>query len=219
MVLIEDWSKYPVDDLKIYFYDTFLSVDQFEEQTNLTGFIVKKPTEIKMSGGVTANSYALLNYKGNYFNPKYSEALFKLHLNSKQDIIAFWGFKESLDPPTDPMIENHAGFLIMDDTVYLTTGDGVNQQKTPIVTIDVTKVYEYKIKFNKFYYKPLPQIESYLGMPTIDRVERTWRHLQTNSNYPPSDQVHYLMIYIGNSVTAQKLLYLNKVIYKEEYAD
>lgn len=208
-----------IEDLKIYFYDTFLATDQFEEETTGTGYIVKKPSEIKMSGGVTSGSSAFLNYKGIFFNPKYAEAIFKIHLSSKDDVVAFWGFKSSLNAPIDPMTESHVGFLIMDNKVYLSSADGYNQQKTEIGTIDVTKVYEYKIKDNAFYYKPLPQIESYLGLPYFDRVERTWRHLQTNTNYGPEDKVHYLVLYLQNNTLLQNFLYINKVIYKEEYAD
>ena len=207
------------EDLKIYFYDSFLSSDQFDEETNGTGYITIKPTEILLHGGVTSNSYALLNYSYNNFNPVYAELILKLHFASKTNIIAFVGFKETLDEPTDPMTESHLGIFIKDNKFYFSSANSLSQQKVEIPTIDVTKVYEYKLTNNSLYYKPLPQAESYLGLPTFTTAERVFHHLQNNSTYPPEDKVHYLVFYIKNTSTSARYIKLYKVIYKEEYAD
>lgn len=208
-----------IEDLKIYFYDSFLSEDQFNILDGGSGYVEIKPTYLKMSCGVTKSSYAHINYDGKFFNPLYAEAVFKLQLNTKTDMIAFWGFKDSLDAPTANMTESHAGFLIADNKIYLSTADGDNQQKVEINTIDVTKMFEYKIRYNEFSYKPLPEIEMQLSLPTIISVDRVWKLLQTNSNYPPENQSHYLVAYIGNNATTGKYLYINRIIYKEQYAD
>lgn len=208
-----------IEDLKIYFFDSFLNSDQFESLTSGDAYYNHAPTDLLLNAGTVENSYIRLNYIGNNYNPLYSEIVFKLNLSSKDNIFAFWGFKKTLDAPTENMTESHAGFMIINNKVYLTTADGDNQQKVEIVTIDITKVYEYMIKFNQFSYKPLPQVEIYLGMPSISRVARVWKLLQTNSTYPPENEVHYIMMYLQNKTIIQKTLNINRIIYKEEYAD
>lgn len=208
-----------IEDLKIYFYDTFLSTDQFDEEVSGTGYIHKNPCEIKLHGGVTSGSTARINYKTVFGNPRYGELIMKMILSSKENIIAFWGFKETLDPPALDMVESHAGFLIINNKIYFSTGDGYNQQRVEVVTIDTTLMYEYKIKFNEFYYKPLPQVIDYLGIPTVTRVEREWKLLQTNSTYVPENETHYIMIYLENLTTTTKYINVDRIIYKEEYAD
>lgn len=208
-----------IEDLKIYFYDTFLSTDQFDTETIGTAQILFRPSDTKISAGVTQNSYALVNYKGISFNPLYSEIIFKLRLNSKRDLVAFWGFKSTLSEPTLNMTESHCGFLIYNNKTYFTSADGYTQQLVEVNTIDPTLMYEYKIKYNEFYYKPLPQVETYLGLPSVRAVDRVWKLLQTNSIYAPENKTHYIMIFIKNKTTTEKYISLNRVIYKEEYAD
>jgi len=219
--------KSAIEDLKIYFYDSLLSTDQFESEKEGTAYITYKPTEIKISAGVTSDSYSYLYYNGSFFNPKFSEFVAKLKLNSFSDCFIFFGFKESLDVPTTTMDESHAGIMIETSAgvpkLYFTTGrvyDGAyDQQKVEINTIDPTMMSEFKINYNKLYYRLLPYIISYLGVPTIQKQDREWSLLQTNNNYPPEDETHYLVFYIKNLTTTEKYILLNKVIYKEEYAD
>jgi len=212
-----------IEDLKIYFYDTFLSTDQFEEEIVGTGEILYKPADIKVSAGVTSLSSAFLNYKGIFANPHYGELIFKLRVNTKENVLAFWGFKESKNDPTYDMVESHCGFMIATvnniPKIFLTSADGNTQQRVEVATIDPTLMYEYKIVYNKFYYKPLPQVISYLGLPTIKSVDRSWKLLQTNDIYPPEDKTHYIVVFIKNTAITEKYLRLNRIVYKEEYAD
>ena len=208
-----------IEDLKIWFYDSFLSKDQFQSVKYGTGDITFKPTEIKVSAGITTDSYSYLYYNNIAFNPKYSELILKLNINSKINVKAFWGFKKTLTEPSLNMTETHAGFLIINNKMYITSADGENQQKAQIVGFDPTKIYEYKIKYNKFYYKPLPQVITYLGLPYIERVKREWKLIQINSTYPPEDETHYIFVYVKTSEPSEKYILLNRVIYKEEYPD
>jgi len=208
-----------IEDLKIYFYDSMLTSEQFEADTGGTGYITPKATEMKMSAGVTSESFAWINYVGPYFNPLYAELILKLKLNSKRDMFAFWGFKEGLGNPTFNMIESHTGFMISNNKLYVSSANGYTQQRVEIMEIDPTLMYEYKIKNNEFWWKPLPQIETYLGLPSIRRVERIWKLLQRNTNYPAIDEAHYIIIFVSNLTITEKYLLLNRIIYKEVYAD
>jgi len=208
-----------IEDLKIYFYDSMLTSEQFEADVGGTGYITPKATEIKMSAGVTSGSFAWLNYAGPYFNPLYSEIILKMKLNSKENVFAFWGFKETLADPTLNMTESHAGFMISGSKLYVSSADGYTQQRVEILAIDPTLMYEYKIKYNEFWYKSLPQIETYLGLPSIRRVERIWTLLQRNTNYAPENMTHYIVLFVSNLTITEKFLLLNRIVYKEEYAD
>lgn len=212
-----------IEDLKIYFFDSFLSTNQWTENSSGTAYITKKVSNILMHAGVTSGSIAKLYYNHINFNPQYSEIVMKMSFHSKQDIFAFWGFKETIADPTPDMVESHSGFMIDNGKFYISTGDGVAQQKVEIVTVDVTKMFEYRIKYNEFSYNPLPITETYLEMPEVPSFPptpfREWKVIQTNYDRVPLDQVHYIMFYLKNLSIGAKYLNLNRVIYKEEYAD
>jgi len=176
---------------------------------------------------VTANSTCKTNYNIPYFNPLYAEAVWKCRVNSIDDVYAFFGFKETtadpIFPSIGPMVESHAGFMLDDGKLYASVGNGTDQQYIEIVGIDMTRVQNYKIEYNKFYIQPLPVTETVLSLPTIlttfPEIKRVWKLMTTLSNYPPINQNHYIVHYIKNSVGADKKIIFNRFIYKEVYAD
>lgn len=140
-------------------------------------------------------------------------------MNSMDDCFCFFGFKETLTEPTYNMVESHAGFMISGGKLYASVADGDHQQRVEIVGIDCTRVQNYKIAYNKFYIQPLPVVEEMLGLPEIISIERIWKLYTTLSNYPPENQVHYIVQYIKNTVNSDKFIRFNRFIYKEIYAD
>jgi len=206
-----------IENLRYYLHDNFLTSEQFKILTQEDAYMENKTCELKLGTGLKESGSILLSYDNPIFNPKYGELLVKLRLTSKDDVVAYWGFKQNLTEPTETMIESHAGFLLINGKLYATTGNGSNQQKVQIQGLDLTKFYEYKIVYNKFYLAPLPEVLTYLGTPIIKKVPYEFRLLQTNSTYPPKDQVHYLVFFIKNTTATEKLLYLTKLIYKEKY--
>jgi hypothetical protein len=212
-----------IEDLKIYFFDSFLSTEQIEESVTINGYNNWKIGEIVMSTGVGQNGSSHIFYDNKIFNPKYSELIFKLRMNSIENVKAFFGFRSNITEPEKTMTESHVGILIDSGKVYFTSAsEDINnpgQQITEITGLDMTKVYEFKIAGDKLFIKPLPQVESYLGMPTIKRVEREFKLVMQNSTHGPDDQYHWITLFIKNTTNAEKLLYLNRIIYKEEYPD
>lgn len=207
------------EDLNKYLYDEYYSTEMLEQQTLITGDIQRKIFELTLSTGVTHKSVAMTNYNIPYFNPLYAEAVWKCYMDSMKDCFAFFGFKESLLEPTYEMVESHSGFMIHDGKLYASVADGYTQQKVEIIGIDLTRVQNYKIEYNKFYIQPLPVIEEQLGLPMILSIKRIWKLKTTLSNFPPENKVHYIVQYIKNNINANKVIKFNRFIYKEVYAD
>jgi len=212
-----------IEDNKIYFEDSFLSTETIEEVTTQDAYTNWNLAEIQMSTGVASTGSDFIYYSSKAFNPTYGELTFKLRMSSAADCFAFFGFKENLTAPTEVMAESHIGIMISGGKLYLSSASEdihhAGQERLEIVGLDMTKVYEFKIAGNKVYYKPLPQVEVYLGMPTIKTAVREWHLLGELSNYTPDNQVHYICLYIKNTTGTEKLIYLNRIIYKEAYAD
>lgn len=208
-----------IEDLKIYFYDMFLTTESILERLTGDAYNEWRAGEIIMSTGIPEGGSSHLHYDNQIFNPTYAEIIFKLRLSSIADMKGFFGFRSNLTEPTIDMVESHAGILMDSGKIYFSSGDGYSQQRVEIVGLDIKKIYEFKIAFDKLYIKPLPQVEQYLGLPTIRRVERVWALVQQNSTYPPDDRYHWITLYMKNKVSAEKLLYLNRIVYKEEYPD
>lgn len=215
------------EDLNKFLYDNYYSIDSLDLTTTNTGYLRTNIFELSQETGVTANSICMINYNLNYFNPLYAEAVWKCYMNSMDDVKAFFGFKETLAEPIVPsdgaMIESHSGFIIDEGKLYASVGDGTEQQYVEIIGIDVTRVQNYKIEFNKFYIQPLPVTETALSLPTIlstfPEIKRVWK-LQTQlTNYPPINQVHYIVQYIKNNIGEDKRIIFNRFIYSEVYAD
>lgn len=207
------------EDLNKYIYDNYYSTENITPITTLTGYLYSKIFELEHSTGVTANSVCMTHYNLNYFNPIYGEAVWKCYMSSEDDVFAFFGFKETLSQPTLNMVESHAGFMVNNGKLYASAADGDTQQRIEIIGIDLTRVQNYKIEYNKFFIQPLPKIEEALGLPEILSVERVWKLKKTLSNFPPINQVHYIIQYIKNSVNADKRIKFNRFIYSEVYAD
>jgi hypothetical protein len=207
------------EDLNKYIYENYYSTINLNEVLTGTGILNYKIFEASLETGVLANSTCMINYNQPYFNPYYAEAVWKCYMNDEDDSFVFFGFKETLAAPTYAMIESHAGFMVYQGKLYASVADGYTQQRVEIVGIDMTRVQNYKIAYNKFYVQPLPVVEEALGLPTVYSVDRKWKLMTTLSNFPPINQVHYIVQYIKNLVGIDKRIYFNRFIYKEVYAD
>ena len=193
-----------------------------------TGFLDVKQFQMMMETGIAANSSIMINYNIPYFNPLYGEAVWKCYMNSMDNCFAFFGYKETtatpIPPSVGPMVESHAGFIIDEGKLYASVADGTEQQKVEIIGIDTTRVENFKINYNRFYIEALPQVESELGIPgvltTFPLIKRKFVEVTQLSNYPPINQVHYIVHYISNQTNnLNKRIYFNRFIYKEVYAD
>ncbi len=215
------------EDLNKFVYDNYYSTETLNETVTSTGFTRTHIFELSQETGVTQNSINLIYYNQPYFNPLYGEAVWKCYMNSMDDCYAFFGFKETtaepIFPSIGPMVESHAGFIIDQGKLYASVGDGTSQQIVELVGIDLTRVENYKINYNRFAIQALPQVESELGIPgilsTFPLIKREFVEMTQLSNYPPINQVHYIVQYIKNSVNQDKRIIFNRFIYKEVYAD
>jgi hypothetical protein len=211
------------EDLNKYLYDEFYSTEQIDELTTQTAGVTTNIFEMMLSTGVTANSICETYYNLNYFNPLYGEAVWKLYMNSMQNVKAFFGFKkttaEPVFPSVGPMVESHAGFMVDSGRLYASVGNGYSQQRVEIYGIDMTHVENYKIAYNRFSIMPLPVIEEELGLPEIYSIDRKWKEMTALSDFPPANEVHWIMQFIKNTTGAAKYLKINRFIYKEVYAD
>lgn len=212
------------EDLKTFIYDNFYSTEHLELTTAVTGFLINKITEMRLTTGSTLGSSCMTNYDIANFNPLYAEAVWKGYASSMDDCFIFWGFKETLNAPTFDMTESHAGFMIEDGKIYASVADGDEQQRVELIGIDVTRVENYKIAYNRFFIEPLPAIEEQLGLPgvltTFPYIKREWVEVTQLTNYPPENQVHYIVQYINNGANnLDKKMTFNRFIYKEVYAD
>ncbi|MBA7636775.1 hypothetical protein ES703_44403 [subsurface metagenome] len=207
------------ESLNKYIYDEYYSTEQLNLTVTNTGYLRKHIFELSQETGVTENSICLTNYNLSYFNPLYAEAIWKCYMNNADDSFVFFGFKKTLAEPTFAMIESHAGFMVNEGKLYASVADGDTQQKVEIIGVDLTRVQNYKIQYNKFSVMPLPKIEVALGLPKVLSVDRVWKLQTTLSNFPPENQVHYIVQYIKNFVGADKRIIFNRFIYKEVYAD
>ena len=215
------------EDLNKFLYDNYYSTEMLNETVTGTGYTRPFIFEFSQETGVTQNSTNLIYYNQPYFNPLYGEAVWKCYMNSMENCYAFFGFKETTAEPIFPsvgaMVESHAGFMIDRGKLYASVGDGTSQQYVELVGIDVTRVQNYKINYNRFFIQALPQIQSELGLPgvltTFPLIKRRFVEITQLSNYPPINQVHYIVQYIKNSVNQDKKIIFNRFIYKEVYAD
>ena len=212
------------EDLKTYIYDNFYSTEHIELTTTVTGFLYNLIGEMRLTTGVTTGSSCMTNYDIANFNPLYAKAVWKCYTNSMDNCFAFWGFKESLSAPTFDMTESHAGFMIEDGKLYASVADGDEQQRVEIIGVDARRVENYKIEYNRFFVEPLPAVEVSLGLPgvltTFPYIKREWVEITQLTNYPPTNNVHYIVQYIENGKNnLNRILTFNRFIYSEVYAD
>lgn len=211
------------EDLNKFLYDNYYSTEQLNETVTGTGNTGVHIFELSQETGVIQNSINMIYYNLPYFNPLYGEAVWKCYMNSMDDCFVFFGFKETTAEPTWVMTESHAGFMVYEGKLYASVADGTEQQRVEIVGIDLTRVENYRINYNRFYIEALPQVESELGIPgiltTFPLIKRKFVEITQLSNYPPINQVHYIVQYIKNSINADKRIIFNRFIYKEVYAD
>ena len=211
------------EDLNRFLYDNYQTTETLDLTVTGAGYLRNKLFELGQETGVTQNSICQTNYNYNYFNPLYAEAVWKCYMNNMDDCFVFFGFKETAAAPTSDMIESHSGFMVEDGKLFSSVADGTTQQKVEIVGIDLTRVENYKINYNRFAIQPLPEIEETLGIPgvltTFPSIKRGWNEMVVLSNYPPINQVHYIVQYIRNTTNVDKRIIFNRFIYKEVYAD
>lgn len=207
------------EDLQYYIYDNYLGTENLIYDSTYTGAVTAKLCELKISSGVVQDSLAVCYYDPVIFNPLYSRAVWKLRIDEPDDCFVFVGFKETINEPTFEMTESHAGWMFKDGHVYVSVADGYTQQRIEVIGIDPVRWMNYAIEYNKFSAMPLPIVEEALSLPTIISVERVWKLMHTLTNYPPINQVHYVVHSIKNSTNYEKNLYVQRFIYREVYAD
>jgi len=207
------------EDLNKYLYDNYYSIESIDLTKTGSGYLKQNIFELSHETGAVANSTCMTNYNLPYFNPLYSEAVWKCYMNNADDSFVFFGFKETVAEPTLAMVESHAGFMVSGGKLYASVGDGSTQQRVEIVGIDLIRVQNYKIEYFNFSIQPLPVVEEALGLPTVYSIDRKWKLMTSLSNFPPINQVHYVVQYIKNLVGADKKIIFNRFIYKEVYAD
>jgi hypothetical protein len=207
------------EDLNKYLYDEFYSTENIESITTNQATVITNIFECEINTNNISGSIAAAFYNLNYFNPLYGEAVWKLRLNSMDDCFVFFGFKDTIAEPTFSMVESHAGYMVSGGKLYASVADGFTQQRVEIGGIDMIKVENYKIEYNKFSIEPLPVIEEELGLPTIYSIDRKWKEMTMLSNYPPQNKVHWIIQHIKNTTNQAKYIKINRFIYKEVYAD
>jgi len=214
-------------NLKIWQHDTFLSSEQLQQATNQTGYVTVGLQDALLDTGVQALSYARLNYFNALFNPLYGKLLLKLHISSKDNVFAFFGFKKTLDAPAFDMTESHAGFILYNGALYFSTGDGAipsaHQQRTVIQDCDVTRWLVFKVEENKGMYYSLPYTVPFFDKDVLPGLKqgiiRKWSPVYQNGAVRPEDVAHYLVFFIRNSVGASKQMRLQFINYSEVYPD
>ncbi len=212
------------EDLNKFLYDNYYSTETLSETVTGTGFTRSKIFELSQETGVTSNSINLINYDYPYFNPLYSEAVWKCYMSSMDDCFAFFGFKETTAEPTWDMTESHAGYMVFEGKLYASVADGTKQQRVELIGIDTTRVQNYKIAYNRFFIEALPETRESMGIPgvltTFPLIKREFVEMTELSNYPPINQVHYIIQYITNVKNhLDKRIIFNRFIYREVYAD
>ena len=224
----QEIDKFEFLDMLATKFNKFL-FDNFNSSENLniaavgTGEVTPALFDLDLRTGYLANSSALAYYSTPWFNPVYATLIIRAYLGSMADCFAFFGFKEGSNPPTFDMTESHAGIMLSGGKMYFstarTTDELTGQQRVEITGFDMTRDFIYKIEFNKLSTQPLPQVIPYFDGFRIITPDRIWTLKQTNSTYPPWDEVHYLMFYIKNTTGADKFLKIKALTYGEEYAD
>ena len=202
-----------------FLYDNFSSTEMIGQAVTQTGAITTYLGECELSTGVQESSTAKIYYNKPNFNPWYSTLMFKLQFTSISDIFAFAGLKKTTEDPSLNMTESHIGLMINSGTVYLSTGDGFNQQRTKITGFDPTNNIIYRIIENRFSWYPLPIRYPYFDGFRYEKPERKWAVDTTNATYPPENQDHYFIAFIKNNVGLDKILRIKHIVYGERYAD
>jgi hypothetical protein len=215
----DELSKLNIEDLKTYFYDAFLSTETQEYEFEGTGYKNASATNVEIHTGRNSPSSCLMHYDRQAFNPRYGEIVFKVRINSQENVLAFFGYLSDLTIISEDMITSHVGIIIKNGHVFFSSADGSYQEKVEIMGLDLTKVYEIKISELAISIKPLPQVISYLGLPEVEYAPREWRKIGELTTYIPVDEMHYIAAYVENSTNADKYLTFNRIIYKERYAD
>ena len=206
-----------------FLIDQYYSTEHLVEVLTQTASTTKELFQLLLSTGIQEGSTAKVYYDLNRFNPHYSKAYIRLSLNSVKDVFGFIGFKLTTGDPTYNMTESHAGILVNDGKIYLSTGSEigtiVGYQNTEISGIDLTRDFIMMIERNKLSTMPLPQVIPYFDTFRIVTANRVWTLKVANNTYPPEDVTHYFMYFLKNETNEDKRLTLRHFCYLEEYAD
>jgi hypothetical protein len=223
MEITEEFIEELQSKFNYFLVDNFYSTERLTEVATKTGSITKQLFELVLKTGTLSGSTAKVYYDSNFFNPHYSTAFFRMHFNSLSNTFAFVGFKKTYADPTWDMTESHAGLMLREGKIYLSTANELGvahgQQRTEISGIDLTRDFIIKIEKNKLSSMPLPQIIPYFDTFRIIAPDRIWTLKVTNSTYPPEDTAHYIMFFISNTTNNNKEVALRHFCYLEEYAD
>ena len=202
-----------------FFHDNFKTVDHISQSTTQTGYINPSMHNLRLETGIQSGSAARIYYTNPIYNPKYSILQMKVRISSMNDVIAFFGFYPSTEPPTVPAVENYAGFYLVGGVLYSYTGNNVSISKTALSNIDLTNHWLLKIEFDKFSTRPLPIVYPYFDGIRIERPSRQWAVAAQHGYCQPEDQYYYLVAQIQNTTGADKVLEIGHITYSEEYAD
>jgi hypothetical protein len=227
MIDKEEMLKFLSEQTKHFIIDNFQTTEQISSSANQTAEVLKNLHSLKLVTGQQEGSEAYAYYKSNIFNPHFSTLQIKLHFNDIKNILAYVGFKESLNPPRHDMTENHSGLLIYNNRIYFSTGlekDGISKYKNTLISdIDLTKWVLIEIKNQYFRWYFLPYRVPYFNGFTIEKYRigllKKWSLTYSNSDTTPKDSLYYIYFYIKNLTGENKEMEISKVVYFEDYVD
>ena len=203
--------------------DQFYSTENLVEVITQTGSLTRQLFELIFETGIQQGSTVKAYYNNNKFNPHYSKAYFRVSFENLSDVFAFVGFKKTTGDPTWDMTESHAGLMLHEGKIYLSTANelGVShtQQRTQISGVDLTKDMVIKIENNKLFTMPMPQVIPYFDTFRIISPDRIWTLRVTNNTSPAEDLNHYIMFFISNTTNNNRKMFVRHFMYAEEYAD
>jgi len=219
MVSKEDIIELFGTSFRRFLYDNFISTEQINEAVSQTAAVTSYIGELELATGIQEASTCKIYYNRPFFNTLYGPLIWKMQLSSTSDVFVFIGLKSTADDPSFDMTESHAGFMINSGTFYFSTGDGDNQQRTPLSGFLPTNNIIYKIQGRSFFIYPLPIQYPYFDGFRYEFPVRAWSSQTTNSTYPQENQDHYFVAFIRNTTGANKYLRIKHIVYGEEYAD
>lgn len=227
MVTADELQDALTTGLKTWFHDCFLSGEMLDTALTQTAAAYQDVAQLKIETGVQESSEARANYSRPFFNPRYATLRIKLRMNEAADAFAFWGFKSTLAAPSWHMTESHAGFMLYQGTLYFVTGNGSalspTFQVTPVVDVDLTRWLVFEIKYNTGRWYCTPYVVPYFDVNTLPGLQqgliRKWSETYKNGASLPADGMHYIVLYVSNSVGANKYIDVQSIDYQEVYPD
>ena len=210
-------------DSRYFILDNFLTDHHLTGLNTQTASSTIKLCDTNIQTGIQSGSAARVNYTYPLFNPRYSELFLQLRLSSIDDVIAYFGFVETIETPTIDMTQSHAGIFIKDGVVSWSTGNGSTSaptyQNTKITQLDVTRDIIYKFANQRMNWFPLPQIQPSFEYSVVKSELSKWSNEYSNGSALPADTTHYFMAYIENTTNLNKQIILKRFFLNERWPD